>query len=331
MMERKAFCGLVTAIFLFTGICLARQAEKKTRKFQFELSGGWTEVHKLDLNHRPKYDEALEEVYLNRYMDKENQLGDWFNFSWKRDGKFKKIKGCYQINFRLKYWVNRSLAVSLGLKYTAKKQNSVVAYQYDVESMNPDDVVFYTQYTLKRSYSPYILSAKGYAPMVGLHYALGRYSNLSFESYVAGGPFFVSSLLENEITHRYEYSHGYWYRQNYVSSLKGKGIGIAFDFGIRINLKVSNRTGLFLLGGYTWQKASKISGEYLFEEKLDDLNATGNSQKYSTKGQWILVPASFDASYKFISIVSLYDQEDYECFTFSLTGVQVRVGLYFAF
>jgi hypothetical protein len=285
------------------------------------------------LNLALEYNRASEYYnYEGRYRDEDILLGDLFDFTYKKDGAFEKLKSGVQWGGRVKYLLNRKLAFSLEFRYIGRSQGSAVAFQYDIRALKPDNNVFFESSRTTRTYSPFILSAKSCVPLLGVHYRwLGNspYSLFALETYIAGGPLFASCRYKRGLVHRHADSDGYWDERTYLYDIKGKGVGFALDCGIRVQVKLYKHIGVFLEGGYSFQKAGNISGEGIYKVKMDDQNAVGNTQTVTWEGKWVLVPSAFDASFRFPA--SEYSGAQYDDFVLDMSGFQARMGISFTF
>lgn len=329
----KRLITLLMVIFLFPVFCFPGDTANKNKKFQVELYGGLSTLNPTDLNLAMEYNRASEYYnYEGRYRAEDILLGDLFDFSYHQDGAFEKLKRAVQWGGRVKYLLNRKLAFSLEFRYVGRSQGSAVAFQYDIRALRPDNNVFFESSRTVRTYSPFILSAKGYVPLLGVHYRwLGNSPYLPFalETYIAGGPLFASCRYKRGLVHRHDDSDGYWDERTYLYDIKGKGVGFALDWGIRVQVKLYKYIGIFLEGGYSLQRAGNISGQGIYKVKLDDQNALGNTQTATWEGKWVLVPSSFNTSVRFPA--SEYSGAQYDDFILDMSGFQARMGISFTF
>lgn len=328
----KYFLTFFVLLLLSAGICFSDNTGRtdKNKKFQVELYGGISALNPADLNLRPRYDQAYEEYFfLGRYTAANIRLGDMFNFSFNGDGELKKLRSGRQVGVRVKYLLNRSMAVSVGLRYLNGSQDSNAAFQYNLRGVNPDTLRFSQDRTLTRTYSLYTLSARGFTPTLGFHYCWIRIPSLRLESYIAGGPLFAACRFERHLVYREESMIGYWRERTYAYTIEGSGTGFALDTGVRVHVKLYKNIGIFLEGGYSVQRAGDISGKGISKYTLDDLNAEGNTQVSTWESKWVLVPATFDPSIRYPA--SEFSGPQYEDFILDLSGFQARIGLSWAF
>ncbi|MDQ1350794.1 MAG: hypothetical protein QG657_1096 [Acidobacteriota bacterium] len=329
----KYLIALIIVVFLFPGLCFPGDTANKDKKFQVELYNGLSTLNPTDLNLAMEYNRASEYYnYEGRYRAEDILLGDLFDFTFNKEGAFKKLKSGVQCGGRIKYLWNRKLAFSLEFRYVGRSQESNVAFQYNIRALRPDNNVFFESSQTVRTYSPFILSAKAYIPLLGIHYRwLGNpsYSSFVLESYIAGGPMFGSCRYKRGLVHRHDDSDGYWDERTYSYDIKGNGVGFALDCGIRVQVKLYKSIGVFLESGYSYQRAGNISGNGIYQVKLDDQNALGNTQTVTWEGKWVLVPSTFNASVKYPA--SEYGGSQYNDFKLDMSGFQARIGISFTF
>jgi hypothetical protein len=328
----------LTLIFLFWGslfrVPLLHASGTDGKKFQIEFYGGFSLLNPVDLNRRVEYDHSYEQFFTeDRYSYYHSLYGNYFTYSGQREGEFKKIKHALPMGARIKYCLNPSISVSFGFKYLTKEQNSQVTHRYDVRSVIPDAVFSYDEFSSIRKNAPYTLSVKGYAPLVGIHYKVGRNNRpINFESYVTAGPLFATCRFARQRHFRQSNAYGYWYEQNLFYEIEGKGTGIALDAGVRVNIEVIKNIDLFIEGGYSYQRAGNISGPGSSENEYSDLNSSGYTESVSWEGTWAIISSSF--TYEWGVLPYLFPSNEYGTqglsdFCLNLSGFQLRVGVSF--
>jgi len=303
-------------------------------KFQLELYGGFSMLNPRDLNQRVDYDKIYEEFYHERqYRFYNSWLGDNFTYSTQVEGKLKKIKNALPLGLRLKYSLNPSLSVSIGFKYLSKRQDSRVAYRYDVRSLNPDDLFYYDEFSASSESSPYSLFVKGYAPMLGIHYKIKVNRFLDLEAYVTAGPLFAECSYARQQRYYELNSYDYWYEQNVSYEIKGKGKGAAVDTGIRINLEAIKNIDLFIECGYVFQEAVNFSGPGSKETVYHDVNSSGYTASTSWEGAWDMIRWEFNRPWGYLNgnFPSNEYGTNYKGFVLDLSGFQVRMGISYKF
>jgi hypothetical protein len=321
---------LLIFLFLLPGIGFAGSKDKK---FRVELYGGLSALNPADLNARPGYTQAYEDFnYLDSYISDAARLGELFRFTYEMTGELKKIPNARQVGGRVTYNLSSGWGLSLGFRFLEQSRSSEVSYYYEAEGVRPDSVFLSADFERTREYGPYALSAKGYAPLLGVHYCwFGRSlgSRVSMESYLEAGPLFASCRFEERLRSRYEDSSGYWESRETFYAIEGSGVGVSIEAGIRINMKLYRAVGFFIEGGYTLQKVRDVSGQGIYERTYDDSNAEVNTTAVTWDGTWVMVPASFDTSIRYPA--SEYSEGQYEKFILDLSGFQARVGISWKF
>jgi hypothetical protein len=287
-----------------------------------------------DLNHRVDYDIIYEEFNNeSKYRYYNLLLGDNFTYSTQVEGELKKIKNALPFGLRLRYSLNSSLSLSIGFKYLSKRQDSRVAYQYEVRSLNPDDVFYYDEFSASSESSPYSLSVKGYAPIIGIHYKIKASRFLEFEAYFATGILFAECSYARQHRYNKSNSYGYWYEQNVSYEIKGKGKGTANDIGIRINLNVVKNIDLFIESGFDSLAAANFSGPGKKETVFNEVNSNGFTETTSWEGSWGLIRWNFNKPWGYVgtNFPSNEYGTDYSDFVLDLSGFQVRMGISYKF
>jgi hypothetical protein len=329
---------ILTLFFLFWGsffrvpLLHASGTEGEESRIQIEFYGGFSMVNPADLNLRSEYDNSYERFYTeDRYSYYHSLYGDFFTYSGQIEGEFKKIKNALPFGFRLKYCVSPAISISLGFKYLSKSQDSQVTHRYDVRSINPDAVTFYDEFSSVRENDPYTLSVRGYAPLIGIHYKIGRNRSINFEGYASVGPLFAKCGFARHYRYRETNSYGYWYERTLTNEFEGKGTGIALDAGLRMNIGVLKNIDLFIEGGYSYQRAGNIIGPGSSEAGYTDLNSSGYTQSYTWEGQWAVISGYIDREWGELLYqcpANEYDgTEGFSDFSINLSGFQLRMGV----
>lgn len=314
-------------LFQVPHLCAAGTGGKN---FRIELYGGFSMLNPLDLNRRVDYD-IIYEKFNNelKYNYYNLLLGDNFTYSTQVEGELKRIKNAFPFGLRLRYSLNSSLSLSIGFKYFSKRQDSQVAYQYEVRSLNPDDVFYYDEFSASSESSPYSLSVKGYAPMIGIHYKIKANRFLEFEAYLTTGILFAECSYARQHRYNKSNSYGYWYEQNDSYEIKGKGKGYASDIGIRINLDVMKNIDLFIETGFAAQAAYNFSGPGKKETVFKEVNSSGFTETTSWEGTWDIIRWEFNKPWGYLNANFPSNEygTEYSDFVLDLSGFQVRMGV----
>jgi hypothetical protein len=172
------------------------------------------------------------------------------------EGEFKQIKHAMPFGFRLKYFLSQSIAISLGFEYITKNQSSDIRLQYPIV----DSVL--GQYDYEEEVTPFALSIEGFTPSLGIHYGKKITRSIGIEGFLTVGPLFANC------SYFLDYQHGPIADEIHLVELshwgeieeKGRGIGVALNGGVRMNIDIGKNFGLFLEGAYALQVVNKISG-----------------------------------------------------------------------
>ena len=315
---------VVAGDLIFLVVLFIFPQEKNKRKFQFEIYGGFSSLNPEHLNLRIEAEEKIAKFWYDDYytfLEDNNQI---LSYRKNREGKFKKIKYGIPLGLRLKYYLKKSLAISLGIKYISKEQNSYVNDRYTIT----DDSGY--EYISRSEYSPFTLSAAGYMPMLGIHYAKKISGALEIEGFITGGPLFAACRCTIEQKDQQISSDGIILNESvWMIEEKGKGSGVAWEGGARINIKIGNRIHFFVEGGYALQKVNRLSGP-------GSENRNGITETW--EGNWGL--KEYGRGTYWGNLYTLYpsnhwqpDEEPLRArnFELDLSGLQMRIGVSYQF
>jgi hypothetical protein len=322
---------LLGLILLVARVVGASQEDGK--KLQVELFGGFSTLNPKDLNGRMDYDRLYEDFYTElRYSYYHGINGDFVSYSGQVDGEFNKIKRALPVGLRLKYKLSQALSASLGFKYLSDKQDSQVAYEYDVRLVEPNAVQFYDEFTLLQKNDPYSISVRAYVPMVGVHYRFGRIRGLNLEAFLSAGPMFARCEF---MRRRYASSlDSYDFQTELDSSLEmtGRGTGLALEAGLQVNLKLVKNVYLLVEGGYAYQMVWSITGPGISVTTTRDSNMDGYTETASRDGRWTMVEGYLENEWGRFPYAYPTGQPrtgNSPGFRLDLSGAQVRLGLSF--
>jgi len=297
------------------------------KRFQIEFYGGYTTLNPSDLNLFVSYDNGIQTFFYDAYLDylqTNNKIQSWTK---SQDRERQKIKNAFPLGARLKYHLNYTIAVSLGIKYLTSKHESDIKLQYTRTD-------FYNeQYRENLVYFPYFFSTKAYVPLLGIHIMKKIKNALTLEGYLAGGPMFV------ECQYLSDWNYEWWiqgtnynwltFRSSGMLEEKGSGTGIALDVGGRLAYPLFKGLGIFLEGGYAYQVAKNISGDG--REVRDDSSETWEG-RWSIRREEIRTPwGDLELELPTNYWPTNSDSEKLRDFELDLSGFQLRLGLSFRF
>ncbi len=330
--------ALMRSLFsLLLGLILVAPAPGAAREdgnaFRIELFGGYSQLNLADLNRRVEYDQRYESYHTEeRYAYYHAAFGNFVTYSGRMDGEFNRINGALPIGIRLRYDVNPTLAVSVGFKYLSSERESSVAHRYDIRITNPDGFQFYDAFSMTVDNDPYSLSVVAYIPMVGIHYKVGKIKAIDLEAYLAAGPVFARcDFMQQRLSTTVD-AYEYTTEQSLSHEMEGKGMGLALDAGLQMNIRMFDRFHLLLEGGYALQNVWNISGPGSAETGYQDSNSIGFTESSAWEGPWAMVQGSLNrewGDFAYSYPTNQYGTEGLSDFRLDLSGFQIRMGISF--
>lgn len=295
------------------------------KRFQVEFYGGYAASNPTDLNLIVDYDNSIQEFYYDSqfaYLQNTYQVSSWSSTS---EGERRKLKHVLPLGLRLKYFLNRSWAVSLCIKRFSQEETHTPVFSYtQIRSYGE-------QYLEEIRYSPYSLSAEGFSPLVGLHLVKSLPGSFSLEGFISGGPLFAQcryvsdwrytwTIREANVTHLANLQEGRLEQQ-------GEGTGIALELGLRLNCRLNSWLGVFLSTGYSYQKVTGISG---YGREEIDTNSQDWQGEWGMKQETVISPwgnlqLEFPTNYWPSGDGGAGD------FQLDLSGFQLRFGIFIRF
>ncbi len=334
MKKRVIYSLIFVLVLVVLPASFSLHASGGEKKIQIEFYGGFALLDLADLNSWPEYqanyDRFLTEDGYNYYS---NLAGDLFTYTGQLEGEYKTIKNALPMGVRVKYRIARFWWLSLGFNYLTKSAQSDVTGQYEIRSLDPDGFLFYDEFSVTRQNSPYSISVKGYAPLLGIHYKKSTDRPVNWEAFLAAGPMFFSCDYSRHYFFRESDTYGYWYRQESIDNVSGKGTGLAIDAGLRLNIRLLKQVDLFIEGGFAYQRAGRISGPGDSVVVFDDANADGYTLTSQWEGTWVMIDYTLSrvwgeqpVRYPWNSPGSAVDLPD---FKLDLSGFRLKAGIAF--
>lgn len=318
-MKKLWVVGLI--VLLFNSYTFAEKNSKK--KFQVEIFGGYTTLNPEDLNSRPNTHEQGIKFWNDDYYAYSVKNGYIRSFKKDQEGGFKTIENAIPFGFRCKYFLFKPFALSLGFKYLSSSAASHARYHYTAIENNG------VESTYMVDWKPLTIRAKGFVPLLGIHFEQNISKSVGFELYVTGGPLFSRCGFEIDYETEETYNGNVFDHDDWYVDERGKGTGYALDGGARLNIKIGENMGLFLEVGYAYQVVNKLSGP-----GYEDLNGVTNEWQ----GDWGLKEYYYIRYWGTIdlAIASNYwegaDQYLWvRGFTLDLSGFQARIGVSYRF
>jgi hypothetical protein len=308
-------------------------------KWQVEFQAGWSPIAPANLNIMSDYwRHYLQFNYAQYYEILHQHYGNDFTYSgfYDRENLFPELKTILPLTLSIRYRLNRSLYLSLGLSYfkqTDTPQNSA-AFQF--QDSRPD-TLGQNKYAERDYKYQYELAASGWVPALTIHYRVPLGQKSHFEVYLGGGPFFASCAYAHNSITKSTYPDGYWTTYEYNLRLQGNGVGIALSTGVRCGWQVSSHLEIFAGAGYDFRQASSIKGEASREIRRGDKESTPGAYTTSTwSGRWRIIHITNRTQWGTFEDDMLYIGENnpnysLSNFTLDLSAFQLRWGISFLF
>lgn len=265
----KILLLLVILLFLLILSGFSEQSDK--RKFQLELFGGFSALNPEDLNSNANLRDQIAKFWYEDRYDYYIQVGHIQSSATNQEGKFRTIKSALPSGLRLKYFVIRPLAISLGFKYLTRRGASNVRHHVTISENDG------TQLSHIREFSPFNISVKAFIPTLGIHFEKRLSGSIGLEIFVCGGPLFGQCEYSLEYKYEQKTNGNLTSTSSYNFEEKGSGTGIALDGCVRINYSLSKHLGLFLETGYAYQVVEDFEGPGYMK---------GNGEVEEWKDEW---------------------------------------------
>lgn len=297
------------------------------KRFQVELFGGYTNLNPKDLNLFVDYDTKVQEFSYDFYLDYLQASGQIRSWTKSQEDERKKIRSAFPLGIRLKYYFTDRIAVSAGFQYFSSRREAGIEIRYTRSEFTDE------QYEESTRYSPYSLSTRAYAFMMGIHLSKKINKAMTLEGFVSGGPLFA------ECRYLSRWSYDWWIRGSGYNWLafsgsgvreeEGNGTGIALELGARLEYPLISRLEIFLEGGYSYQLVNTLSGSGN-EVRGDDSKTWDGRLRIKEDliaAPWGTLQVESPTSFH----EDLSDVERARDFNLNLSGFILRLGLSFRF
>lgn len=303
------------------------EASRSFPRFQVDLFGGLMFLNPSDLNLFVVHDNRMQAFSYDSYFDylvATDQINSWT----KNQGEERKeIRRSYPLGGRLKFYLKKTIALSLGFKFMSSTQSSDLDFQYFRNELSGE------LYNERIRYSPYSLSAKAYILTIGFHVLKEWTNSLVLEGFVCGGPMFADCRYLSDwsyewVTEGPDYRY-ITYSSSGVLEEKGSGTGLALDLGARLSYPVIRHFEIFLEAAYAYQVVKSISGPG--REERNTATVTWDDRwgikKETVSAAWDEFETEFPTSYW----PENSEEDRIRDFELDLSGFQLRLGLSFRF
>lgn len=228
--------------------------DSSNKKFQLEVISGLSALNPEDLNANANvYKQIVKFWYEDRY-DYYEKVEYIQSYETKKEGKFRTIKTALPFSLRFKYFVFQPLALSLGFKYFARSAKSNSSHTTTISENDGTQTIY------RREYSPFTISAEAFSPLLGIHFEKRLHKGIGLEIYVCAGPLFGQCTYGYDLRSESKANGNVTGTSSYYLEEEGSGTGISLDGGIRLNYTISKHLGLFVGGGYAYQRVNDLEG-----------------------------------------------------------------------
>lgn len=297
-------------------------------KWQIEVFGGFASLNPADLNMRAEFDEMSRMFYYDDYLQYLKSQGLIASFSKSNEGgRAKFLRHSIPLGVRLRYRLAAWLDFSIGLTRFSGDSNSRYKNTYHVTENDGLQSVYFEEL------SAYTLGSKGYVPSLGVHLGTRLTRNLRLEGYLAGGPLFAECLYS--LTFQSQEPPGdsggsLESLENGILEEKGSGTGLSVEMGARLDLRLKDRLGMFMQGGYAYQRVDSVSGPGMrsLASHRDSWEGDWGIKQDIKVEPWGTARFLWPSNGWTIFGGTWWRLRDFEL---NLSGVQVRMGLFYRF
>jgi hypothetical protein len=298
----------------------------KRKRFSLEIFSGFSQIDGDDINKRVQREAAAEKFYYDDMFVFYSSNGAFTHTSKTHTGKYKQIKSAVPFGFRVKYHLNRTLALSLGFEYASREYELYIHGQYSMTT--PQNEI----YLINRDFSPFTHSVKGYAPTLGIHLTKKISTKTEIEAFVAAGPLFAECMYALTF-HETSNSENKIIQDDFLTEYsrikeEGSGTGIALNGGIQLNYHITPSIGLFVGGGYNYWKVESLSGpgKSIQNSETKTWNSDWVIKRNMEKDEWGVFESIWPSNYP--------GDPQYEVlrdFQLNLSGFTIKAGAFIRF
>jgi hypothetical protein len=228
------------------------------RRYVVEAYGGLGNAAATDLNRLQGYDQRVQQHMFDSQLDALQSSGQIASWELEQSGERSTIDASWSLGVRVKRRQNATLAFSVGLQYLTAGGSDDVLSQYTRQEHDGNRTIE------ELSYSPYTLSVKAWAPLVGIHLGRPLGSKLTLEGFLLGGPLFADFQYVSDWSYAFSIQgpsmNGLVFETAGGLDGSGEGTGIAAEVGLRFRYAMGGRFAVFAEGGYAYQRVTSPSG-----------------------------------------------------------------------
>ncbi len=303
------------------------EREPVKKKIQLEIFAGYNPLNPAAFNQAAEAENQYREFLFDRNFQYQEAIGETNSQGKEIDGEYNKIRAAVPFGFRLKYHLNPSVALSVGLEYFKSQRDSEPDFSYWREEGSVET------YYINRDYAHYRLSVRGCTPTLGIHLEKHLTRRFGIEGFVTGGIVFGQCRISSQSITQWVYRNrqeGFEFMLNeYDVQLEqeGKGVGAAFEGGMRLNYRVGGPLGIFLEGGYAYRSIGKIKGPGMEIRSgiMETWDAEWGMRTDNMETPWGEAAIEYPGNYW------NDEQQKSSDFKLALSGFRLKMGLFIRF
>ena len=302
----------------------ARPAEGLGKKWQLELAFGTLGGGPDDLSRVVSHEYWLSREQAARYLVTDQFFS--FIFDGVSTGKLRRLGGGQPLTARVRFALNRSLTLALGVGYFDHRRVSTFTRTFEIihgswGAPNPQD-----RFTVRNEFPDFRLGAQGLFPHAGLQWSLFVGRSVRLAAFAHAG----WSFAECSYASARRFQDGWTGRDRlYEVAMSGKGDGFTAEGGGKMEVAVWRGLGLFVEGLYQSCRVKNVAGQRAASETVNDAGAAnaGSRTTINAAGPWVLDATEI----LYPTILSPGDETPFVPFILDLGGLGLRAGVFFRF
>lgn len=307
---------------------LPKAKARLNNRWRIEIFGGFSRIDPRDLNLRATFDAIYDSFYSEDYFRYQVAQGEIQSYSKTNEGgKANFLRHSIPLGIRLRYSLTNWLDISFGLSHFTSARESNYKNTFEVVGIEGLASLYADEFL------SYKLSAYGYIPSVGIHLGKRLSPSLRLESFLAGGPLIAQCSYFMDWNSGWplaDLSGDFGNLKEGFLEEKGKGTGLALQVGTKLDYDFAEHYGLFLEGGYAYQKVSGLSGPGTrsITSHRETWEGEWGIKQDIQEMPWGTAHFLWPSNAWYVSQGTWWRTRDFEL---DLSGFHARIGIYFRF
>ncbi len=298
------------------------------RKWEIEISGGWTQVNSASLNAYSDYDRTWQEqvreggLAYNRLL-----FGSGFNYTVEKRGEFTRLESGWSGTLRLTRSLSSRLSLTLGYRRLQRTAASAAERNYSFTAVDPDGVDFVLRDGYGYRYDPERVRMRENAAEVGVRWTFWQGRRLGAQAFLHAGPAWVQLHVA-----RSQRATRSLYRFDLLNEaeLSGHGVGPRLEAGLRGQWRLAKRWNLFAEAAWALQRIGRLHGTASYRIRYQDGDASGPDLEgaWEITGRWRLKTVRSSGGYgTFQGSYPLIGDDSLPAFRLDSDELQLRAGV----